>query len=152
MTSFIDPYAVSAYVIHQEMYLLIRRCGKYLNGTWQMVSGGVHAGEKAWEAALREIKEETGLVPEKLYSADAVETFYMPSIDKILFVPVFAAFVNGPGEIHLSPTEHDAWEWLTFDQAKKRLVWSEQKRVLTHIQENFVLNEPCHLNLIEFTK
>lgn len=149
MNSFIDPHAISVYVVQQHNYLLLRRCGPYLNGTWQMVSGGIEAGEKAWEAVLREIQEETGLVPDKLYSADAVETFYMKSLDKITFIPVFVAFVSNPGEIRLSPTEHDAYEWLGYEQAKDRLLWSEQKRVLSHIHENFVLNEPLSLCLIE---
>lgn len=148
MTSFIDPHCISAYVIHNDRYLLIRRSGKYLNGTWQMVSGGIHQGEKAHEATLREIKEETGLDVDKLYSADAVETFYMTSLDKITFVPVFVAFVQNPGKIVLSPTEHDAYEWLEFEQAKERLVFSEQKRVISHIHENFVLKKPMLIHLI----
>ena len=49
-----------------------------------MVSGGIHPEEKAWEAAIREVKEETGLTPERLYSADAVETFYMKSLESVL--------------------------------------------------------------------
>lgn len=149
MTSFIDPHAISVFVVHQERYLLIHRCGKYLPNTWQMVTGGIEPGEKAWEAALREIKEETGLVPDRLYSADAVETFYMKSLDKITFVPVFVAFVNEPSRIVLSPSEHDAYEWLSFQQAKDLLSWSEQKRVLTIVHENFVLKEPSRLCLIE---
>jgi dATP pyrophosphohydrolase len=32
-----------------------------------MVSGAVEAGETGWAAALREIEEETGLVPERFY-------------------------------------------------------------------------------------
>ena len=113
-----------------------------------MVSGGVEEGETALEAALREIKEETGLIPDKLYSADAVETFYMQSLNKITFVPVFVAFFNAPGEVRLSPKEHDAYEWLSYEEAKERLVWSEQRRVLSHIQENFVLRQPLPLYLV----
>ena len=149
MTSFIDPHAISVYVIHAGKYLLLRRCGKYLNGTWQMISGGIHPGEKSWEAAMREIKEETGLIPEKLYSADAVETFYTKFADKITFVPVFVALIAHPQNILLSPSEHDAYEWLSNEQAKERLVSSEQRRILTHIHENFLLKEPQALCLIQ---
>jgi dihydroneopterin triphosphate diphosphatase len=149
MNSFIDPQCISVFVVHQNKFLLLRRCGKYLNGTWQMISGGIEPGEKAWQAVLREIKEESGLIPDKLYSADAVETFYIKSLDKITFVPVFVAFVNHSKDIQLSPTEHDAYEWLTYEQAKDRLVWSEQKRILSHIYENFVLKEPLALYLID---
>jgi dATP pyrophosphohydrolase len=109
-----------------------------------MVSGGIESGETAPQAALREIQEETGLIPEALYSADIVETFYMQSIDKITFVPVFVAFVNTL-KVSLSPKEHDAYQWLNFEEAKNRLVWAEQKRVLTHIHQTCVLKPPHEL-------
>lgn len=146
--SLLKPFAVSAFVIHGQSYLAIHRCSAYLPGTWQMVSGGVHDGEKAWEAALREIKEETGLIPDRFYNADIVETFYMAQRDKLTFVPVFAAFVDNPGQVVLSPSEHDAYEWLSYEAIKERLVWSEQRRALTHIHENFVLKEPLPLHRI----
>lgn len=152
MASFIARHCISAYVIHQTdigpRYLLIRRCGKYLPGTWQMVSGGIEPGETAAEAALREIQEETGLIPSALYSADAVETFYMHSEDKIALVPVFAAFVQNTA-VRLSPQEHDAHEWLTFEEARDRLVWAEQKRVITQIHNSFIQNLPNSLLLIK---
>ena len=113
-----------------------------------MVSGGIDQSETATQAALREVREETGLTPYALYSADAVETFYMLSNDKIVFVPVFVAFVE-EGVISLSPKEHDAFEWLVFEEAKERLVWAEQRRILTHIHENCVLKTPSALLRIE---
>lgn len=145
MTSFIDPRYISAYVVHQTdqgpRYLLIRRCGKDLPRTWQMVTGGILENETAPEAALREIQEETGLTPQVLYSADAVETFYMQSIDKITSGPVFVAFVN-EAKVQLSPSEHDAYEWLSYEEAKKRLFFAEQKRVFAHVHESCVLKKP----------
>lgn len=151
--SFIQPRCISVFIVHSKgndhNYLLIRRCGEYLTNTWQMVTGGIDEGETAWQAALREIFEETGLIPNKLYSADAVETFYLKSIDKMTCVPVFLATIDTLQSIKLSPTEHDAYEWLSFEKAHERLVWSEQKRILKHIHENFVLNPPHPLHLID---
>lgn len=151
MSSFITPHCISAYVIYKTsqgtFYLLIRRCGDYLKGSWQMISGGIEKGETAKEAALREIHEETGLTPHAIYLADAVETFYMESNDKIAFVPVFVAFVEDLS-VRLSPKEHDTYEWLSFENAKERLLWTEQKRVIAHVHENFVLKKPSnHLKL-----
>lgn len=152
MTSFITPHCISVYVVCQNseapLYLLIRRCGKYLPGTWQMISGGIESGETASQAALREIQEETGLIPQALYSADAVETFYMQSNDKITFVPVFVAFV-GNLKVSLSPKEHDAYEWLSFENAKDRLVWAEQRRVISHIHDTCVMRRPNELLRVE---
>lgn len=141
----ITPFCISAYVIcpqPEARYLLIRRCSSYLPGTWQMVSGTIEDREKATDAALREIFEETGIIPDRFYSADAVETFYMPAKDKICFVPVFVGIVNEIKPVRLSPKEHDAYEWLPFEEAQQRLAFSEQKRVIAHIHNNFILNEP----------
>jgi dATP pyrophosphohydrolase len=148
MQSFIQPHAVTVYVIHANKYLIIRRCCEVLNGTWQMVTGRIEEGEKAWEAAIREVKEETGLVPESLYSADIVETFYIKASDKIAFVPVFVAYVDSQ-KVKLCPAEHDAFEWVEYQEAKERFVWFEQKRIITHIHENFILKEPFAMHLIQ---
>lgn len=147
---------VSAHVLGRiqgvPYYLLIRRCSPYLFGTWQMVSGKVEEGETAWQAALREIWEETGLRPDHFYSADAVETFYMKDCDQVMHCPVFVAMVTNPGPVKLCPREHDAFAWVDLDEALQRLVWSEQKRVLSHIHREFVLKEPNPLLLIQSNK
>lgn len=154
MAASVSPYCVSVYVLHKTdndcRYLLIRRSGNYLPNTWQMVTGGIDPGETAWQAALREVKEETSLVPDSLYEADAVETFYMLATDKVAFVPVFVAFVDGVKEVQLSPKEHDDFEWLPVDLAALRLVWSEQRRIIREVHERFVLNTPHPLLKIEF--
>lgn len=150
MNSFISPFCISAFVVFQgddeKRYLLIRRAGKYLTGTWQMVSGGVQEGEKADEAALREIREETGFANCRLYSADIVESFYFKPKDAIAFVPVFVAFVDKKEPVHLAPDEHDAYAWLTFEEAHERLVFGEQKRAISHIHQYFVMKTPDELH------
>ena len=143
------PHCISAYILHKQQpnskYLLLRRCGDYLSGTWQMVSGGIEEGETASQAALREVQEETGIEPDAFYSADIVETFYWGIQDRIVFAPVFVALVDTPPPIKLSPKEHDLYEWLSFEQAIERLAWSEQKRALAHIHEQFALKNPPQL-------
>ncbi len=141
----IAPHAIAAYILRLTeqgvRYLLIRRCGSFLCGTWQMVTGGIEPGETASEAALREIYEETGLIPTAFFSADTIETFYSKERDKVVFMPVFVAFTDKE-TVALSPKEHDAYEWLSFEEAKQRLIWQEQKRILEHVHSVFVLQEP----------
>lgn len=134
-------HAVTVYVIHQDKFLLIKRCCDLLHGTWQMVTGSVELGEKSWEAALREVKEETGITPAKFYTADAVEVFYMKATDTIGFVPVFVVVADS-FDVVLCPEEHDEYEWLSYKEARARLVWNEQRRVIDLVNENFILNEP----------
>lgn len=113
-----------------------------------MVTGGTIEGETAVQTALREIREETGLVPVKFYSADAVETFYLHSQNKIIFVPVFVAFVEEMN-VQLCADEHDAYEWLPFEEAKTRLVWAEQRRIIAHVHELFAIRNPNNLLSID---
>lgn len=145
MSSFLNPPLISAYIICQDKFLILHRCGSILPNTWQMITGGVEPGETAWQAALREIKEETGIVPNSFYNGDIVESFYMLSQDKLYMVPAFVAYVSEETMPTLSPSEHDKFEWVTVAEAKDRFVWSEQKRILAHIYETFVLKKPSEL-------
>ena len=49
--------------------LLLKRTDT-LVGEWCQVAGKIEEGETAWQAALRELNEETGLTPTTFYSAD----------------------------------------------------------------------------------
>lgn len=56
-------------------------------------------------------------------------------------MPVFVAFVEEMN-VQLSTEEHDTYEWLPFEEAKTRLVWAEQRRIIAHVHELFVLKSP----------
>ncbi len=55
--------------------LLLRRT-RSLRGEWCQIAGAIETGETAWQAAIRELAEETGLAPQALFSADICEQFY----------------------------------------------------------------------------
>ena len=51
-----------------EMLVTLRNPNKKAGGLWEFVGGGVLAGETTAQAAVREIKEEIGIVkPEPIY-------------------------------------------------------------------------------------
>ncbi|MEO0568159.1 MAG: NUDIX domain-containing protein [Pseudomonadota bacterium] len=119
--------------------LLLRRT-QSLAGEWCQVAGGIEEGETAWQAALRELKEETGLSPARFYSADICEQFYEADRDAITIAPVFVAFVTD-GEITLNE-EHSDYRWVGFDKARMMVPFPGQKRVLSHIENHFLAKEP----------
>lgn len=119
--------------------LLLRRT-QSLAGEWCQVAGGIEEGETAWQAALRELKEETGLSPGRFYSADICEQFYEADRDAITIAPVFVAFVTD-GEITLNE-EHSDYRWVGFDEARMMVPFPGQKRVLSHIVNHFLAKEP----------
>lgn len=138
--------SIAAFVLRRERggvrHLLLRRTGKRLRGHWQMIAGKIEKGETAWQAALREIREETGLHVRELYAADTVEIFYAPAQDLIDLTPVFVAVVPSKACVELS-REHDAFAWLTAAQAEKRMIFAEQRRILKHVQAQFVKRKPA---------
>ncbi len=128
-------------------FLLLRRGEKEIYpGLWQMVTGKIKPGEKAYEAALREVKEETGLIPLKFWAAPKVNQFYQADKDAVYIVPVFAAEVS-EAEV-LTGEEHDGYKWLSSAEAGSVLPWDEQRKALDII-ERYILKMPEYLELVE---
>ena len=72
------------------LFLLMKRnLNKIYEHLWQGVAGKIEKGEKAWQTAIRELKEETALNPKKMFVADHVSHFYETHGDRINLVPVF---------------------------------------------------------------
>lgn len=146
----IRAFAVSLFALRSKgkdtQVLLLRRADT-LVGTWCQVAGSIEDGEKAWEAATRELAEETGLQPTSLYSADICEQFYEPDRDAISILPVFVAFVCADDQVTLNH-EHSAYRWISFDEAVSIVTFAGQRRVLRWIEEEFVHRRPSeHLRI-----
>jgi dATP pyrophosphohydrolase len=120
-------------------YLLLRRAhGERLYpGIWQFVTGSVEAGEKAWQAALRELQEETGFRSERFWVVSYVGRFYDPAEDVVHLTPFFAAQVHSDACPVLS-AEHREFAWLPVREAARRLVWPGQKQGLEVVHRELV--------------
>lgn len=130
-----------------EFLLLKRAPYQYYPNLWQMVSGKIKDNEKAYEAALREIKEETGLTPEKIWIAPNINSFYSPDDEYISLIPVFAAKVAYDSEIIIS-TEHSEYKWSKPMEAKNLLAWEGQRKSVDIIVD-YVLNRNSFLHFTE---
>jgi 8-oxo-dGTP pyrophosphatase MutT (NUDIX family) len=102
-------------------------------GIWQLITGEVLA-ETSLQGALRELREETGLAPLRFWVVPHVSSFYDSHHDAIVLVPLFAAQVAQDAPVILS-REHDRYEWLTFEEAEKRLVWPAQRAGIRAVRE-----------------
>lgn len=121
-------------------YLLLKRAEeKIYGGLWQCVTGKIEADEPAWETAVRELKEETGLTPLNMFVADHVSKFYEANKDRMNLIPVFGIEVESD-EVKLSD-EHSKFIWADFDFAFKKLVWRGQKDGLFSVNNMLNLND-----------
>ena len=136
---------VSVIAIHGQgeraRTLLLRRARAHLHGLWTYAAGHIESGEKAWQAAVRELTEETGLRPAALYSADQCETYYDVREECITVVPAFVALVGSDAVVRLD-AEHDDHAWLSFPDAIARLPFGGQRTRYAHVHREFVLRTP----------
>jgi dihydroneopterin triphosphate diphosphatase len=129
-------------------FLLLKRSEKVIYpGLWQMVNGKIKDVEKAFQTALREIREETGIIPERLWVVPKVDSFYSHENDNIMLLPVFAAQFNFFSKVVISD-EHTEFKWTNPLEAKKMLAWDGQRQSIDLII-NYFKKEKNFLNLVE---
>lgn len=126
---FVDVYVLRDAPADPDILVLRRAAAGRSPGTWEAVHGAIEAGETAVQAALRELREETGLTPERFYNASRVEAFYRHGADEVALIPVFVALVARDAAVRVS-AEHDAFEWLTPAAAAERVTWPRMRRAL----------------------
>lgn len=128
-------------VLRDAEVLLLRRASGAFTGAWTFVMGGVEDGERATDAARRELIEETGLAAAALFTAGELDAFYDPVRDRIVHVPFFVAYLDA-GDVVLETGVHDEHRWVTFAQAADLLEFAAQRRVLDEIHRDFIARAP----------
>jgi len=132
----VDVYVLRMGAGATEVLVLRRAPGERCAGTWETVHGHIDADETPVAAALRELREETGLTPERLYNVSRVETFYLHARDVVALIPVFCAIVPSGAPVALSG-EHDRGQWLAPDEAAGRFAWPRERRALADALQLF---------------
>ncbi|MEM8971710.1 MAG: NUDIX domain-containing protein [Pseudomonadota bacterium] len=145
--SFISSVVAIRQTQTRHEVLLLKRT-QTLIGEWCQVAGSIEDGEIAWQAAVRELAEETGLRPRTLYSADICEQFYEADRDAITVAPVFVAYVDATAQVSLNQ-EHSDYRWVCFDDAIEMVAFGGQRRILRWIEDEFVKRKPSSHLLID---
>lgn len=127
--------------------LLLKRASSIFNHAWCYIGGGIEEGESAVEAALREIKEETGLIPEQLYTSNKLEQIYNPKENYIYTAPVFVGFVHENSEVKIN-SEHSEFLWLPIYKAIAKATIPGADEILTFIEKHFVQRKPLPYLLV----
>ncbi len=108
--------AASIYVQREGKILVLKRAGGEVTGGWYIPGGGHEAGEDLEETARRELKEESGLVPDgpltliglvpmQIYGGNAIQASY--------------ACDCATGEVVISD-EHSAARWIEPSEYRER--------------------------------
>jgi dihydroneopterin triphosphate diphosphatase len=100
-------------------------------GYWHLVAGGVESGEGPYEAALRELEEETGLAARALVAIPLELGYRQPAGTWITLHP-FAVAVPAGWEPVLNE-EHVDYRWCTEDDAVELLEFPEPREALRHV-------------------
>jgi ADP-ribose pyrophosphatase YjhB (NUDIX family) len=129
---------VGLYVVKDGKVLLVRRGNEPGRGKWSLPGGRIRFGERSEEAALREMREETGLEVRLRRVVDVVDVFWRSERGELLehFVIVdFEAEVIG-GELRPADDALDA-RWFSPEELKGLEMTESTRRFL---EEHFVLD------------
>jgi 8-oxo-dGTP pyrophosphatase MutT (NUDIX family) len=129
----VDVYLIDPTRPGWQVLLLRRGMGTRCTGAWEGVHGRIEDGEAPESAALREVQEETGLRIERLYNVTC-QPFYLHRLQTVQVAVVFAAFVAAAQSPVLAE-EHDAAEWLPYDEAIARVIWPRSRHALRDIRD-----------------
>lgn len=112
------PAAIQAVIINeQEELLLLASPTRQPVGAWQVISGGLEAGETILDGALREVREEAGqgvrvrplgIVHARTFQYDA----YIPFMLSIYYLMAYEGGEIVPGD----DMTGSAWRWWRVDE------------------------------------
>jgi dATP pyrophosphohydrolase len=124
----------------EAQFLLMHRVQSEDPPFWQGVSGWIEADEAPHLTALRELREETGLEGEALFTVDAIFDLYKPRRGTVETIVPFAVRV-GDGLDPVLSDEHDAWRWGSGSEALKLLPYEPQRDAIRRIAAD-LLQQP----------
>ena len=107
-------------------YLLLH----YPAGHWDFPKGHVEDGESDVEAALREVKEETGLDVEIIFGFREVIDYVYSKGNVMSHKTVVFFLARAETDIVRLSSEHTGYAWLPYREAMRRITYENSRKVL----------------------
>ena len=115
---------VGVYIFNKNDQLLLGlRQGSHDSGTWCPPGGHLEFGESNEQAAIREVKEETGLIisTDDIYFENITNDFY-PDINKhYITLHLFCKKYKGEPKV-MEPEKCVAWKWFDLNDLPQNLM------------------------------
>ncbi len=108
---------VGCFVLWSDRFLLLHRHEHKTNGgKWGLPAGKRDANEDLSHAMVRELQEETGIVIRKS-SLTPRGSVFVRHAGRDFVYHMFSIELSGEPPISLSPTEHQAYRWVTPEES-----------------------------------
>lgn len=119
--------AVGVVCLRGDAVLLIRRGKPPRQGEWSLPGGQIEPGERAVDAALRELHEETGVEAEITGLIDVVDGLFPEAGRHYVLIDYAARWLSGE-----PVAGDDALEarFVALDEVEALIDWSETRRVI----------------------
>ncbi len=119
--------AVGVVCLRGDEVLLIRRGTPPRQGEWSLPGGRIEPGERAMEAGLRELREETGVEAKIVGLIDVVDGLFPEAGRHYVLIDYAARWLAGE-----PVAGDDALEarFVALDQVDTLIDWSETRRVI----------------------
>ena len=118
---------VGVVCLRGDEVLLIRRGRPPRQGDWSLPGGRIEPGERAMDAALRELREETGIEAEITGLIDVVDGLFPEAGRHYVLIDYAARWISGE-----PVAGDDALEarFVALDQVAALVDWAETRRVI----------------------
>lgn len=119
--------AVGVVCLRGNSVLLIRRGTPPRQGEWSLPGGRIEPGERAVDAALRELREETGVAAEITGLIDVVDGLFPEAGRHYVLIDYAARWIAGE-----PVAGDDAAEarFVALDEVETLIDWSETRRII----------------------
>lgn len=108
----VTHYSTGIAAVRDGKILLVRRAaGDHLGGVYELPGGGVEENEVIQTAAVRELREETGLDTAKILGVFAGFDYSTPNKPKVRQANFLVEVKEG--DVKLLPDEHDKYVWVS---------------------------------------